>query len=179
MKRGLFAAAILGLAAVSVHAGDAYTPYPGCGANVVNNPYVTYQPLTNWHASVRHAETRGGCNDCGKQHCETRGGCNACGKQHCDRRDRWQKVMDYLCYKPTIPCDQCRPTPYTPPLRAWFPPHGEGMCDTGCANTGAFGRRLAPCGNCGHCASCANGSAHPGAPSAPAAQPAIPTIPPP
>lgn len=163
MKRGLFAAAILGLAAVSATAGDVYTPYPGCGANGTYNPYAAYQPQTRGHGGIRHGATRGGCN--------------ACGTQQCDRRDRWQKFMDFLCYKPTIPCETwCQPTPYTPPLRAWFPPHRDGMCDTGCANTGAFGRRLAPCGNGGHCASCAH-AAHSGAPLAPAAQPAVPTVP--
>src|SRR5262245_6930828 len=123
MKRSLFAAAILGLAAIPATAGDVYAPYPGCGnGGVAVGSGPTYAPLN--------------CTYAGREG-RTRGGCNSCGKDHCDRRDRWQRFLDFLCYKPTIPCETWpHPTHYTPPLRSWFPSHGSGPCDTGCATTG-------------------------------------------
>ena len=156
MTRGLLAAAIVGLAALPATAGDVYAPYPGN----VYNAQPNYAPLTGWHAGINHGATNGACN--------------TCGTQRRDRRDWWQKCKDFLCYKPTIPCETWpKPTPYTPPLRMWFPPHGSGPCDTGCAATGMLGRRHAPCGTCN---TCANG-AGPIAPMAPAAQPWTPAGP--
>ena len=133
MTRGLLAAAILGLSALPAAAGDNYAPYPGCGS--CNT--CAAAPQYGWHAGVNRNATCGTCNACGDKG---------------DRGERWQKFKDFLCYKPTIPCDsRPRPTPYIPPLTAWFPCHSSGpcsTCDSGCAATGILGRRIAPCGSC-------------------------------
>jgi hypothetical protein len=59
----------------------------------------------------------------------------------------------------------------------WFPPHGEGYCNTGCANPGILGRRLAPCGNCNSCAGAGAGAGAQVVQSTPAAPPSAPTGP--
>ena len=100
----------------------------------------------------------GGCSSCGAQ---AGNGCADCGHSH---RNCWERFWEWLCYKPITRCYSCcpRPTPYRPPLYAWFP--CEGKCfpptpvpncpfDKHCRLCG--GRGCASCG--GSCSSCAGG----------------------
>lgn len=159
MTRGLMAAMILGLAALPATAGDVYTPYHGCGPSSARAAGPVYVAPAGLQTGIP-----------GNTPCET---CNACGpRSQRDGQDRWKKFKDFLCYKPTIPCDsRPSPTPYTPPLRAWFPSRPSGpcaTCGTGCVKPGVLGRRIGPCGvSCG--ATCAT--------SVPAAAPVVLGIP--
>jgi hypothetical protein len=142
MTRGLLTAAILGLAALSANAGDAYAPYPSNGTGNAVNPGPVYTPLTGWHAGIYRAGPQGSCASCGSQ-------------PERPMRERLEKFMDFLCYKPTIPCDY-RPntTPYVPPLTAWWHNRDDkncAACNNAGVHAGVLGRRIAPCGTCNTC----------------------------
>jgi len=160
MTRGLIAAAILGLTAIPCTAGDNYVPYAGCGSANLNGNYAT---------SV---------GSCGPDCSANRGECKACGGRG-DSHDRLRKFVDFLCYKPTIPCDpQPRCSVYTPPLTAWFPctQHLNWRSGCGCrdgAKVGFMGHRVGPCGSCSSCAA----NQGPAALGAPTVQQPLPRMP--
>lgn len=100
MVRASFAAALVGFAATS---GMTAEP-PRYPASVANTGAV----LASFYRST-------GSTTCAA--CDVNGGQMGTGS------GRFQRLLDFLSYRPTIPCDR-RPIPsqYVPPLHAWFPP---------------------------------------------------------
>jgi hypothetical protein len=150
MKRAAIASAILGLLAMRAEAQWGQQPVPQYNGNQVT------QVCTPWGAVIGgQRQTMMGqpmvapgqsCATCGSY-----GGCNSCGAGGF-RGDRSQKLLDFLFYQPTIPCDwRPRPTEYVPPLTAWFP----NGCESVGGDCGSVCRRFAlvpPRAGCANCA---------------------------
>jgi hypothetical protein len=154
MKRILSASAILMLLAMPAAAQD------GSSLASQYNPSQVTQVSTPWGAVVgaqqpmisRQKKTgmpwRTGAasgSSCGS---------NGCGTEH-THGERLEKLIDFLLYRPTIPCDRClRPSEYMPPLTAYFPNRcnatmGDGTgCQGGCRHHAVANPRTG-------CASCA------------------------
>ena len=97
------------------------------------------------------------------------------------RSDRVQKLVEFMLYRPTIPCDCLpRPTGHVPPLNAWFP----NTCSASAADCSApCAKRLQR--STGGCATCAasigtpvkmHGAQHQPAPATPTALTPLPTM---
>jgi hypothetical protein len=137
MRNAIFAISALG--AITLHAMAAdYPNYPGYQA-----------PMNGWNTSGAFSYSQfGQCNASYGPMMQNPGYGGYCNRGDCNGsysssqgEYKVRKFMDFLCYKPTVPCEfWCRTTCYVPPLYTNFPP-----C---CNATG------------GDCASCCGGRPH-------------------
>lgn len=125
MKRRMIMVAIFGLASMPALAAD--PPLPGSGATV--RPMVVAPPpgmATQYPTMTTPYQTMAapGCNQC-------YGGCGPTGGNFLHR------LIAFVTFRPTMPCESYRrPSPYTPPLIAWFPCRETGRCASGCGTCG-------------------------------------------
>jgi hypothetical protein len=116
MKRAILTSAILGLMAIPASAQPGPTSQynqiqlaqacTSCGTGA-QRPALLARPLAMPY------RTNAACGRCGSS--------DSYGEGHY-RGERLEKLIDFLLYRPTIPCDCClRPSEYMPPMIAYFP----------------------------------------------------------
>src|SRR5262245_16435823 len=119
MERTLSATAILALLAMPAAAQN------GSSLASQYNPSQVTQVSTPWGAvvgaqqAVISRQMGAQCSSCGANGSSC--GSNGFGTEHA-HGERLEKLIDFLLYRPTIPCDRClKPSEYMPPLTAYFP----------------------------------------------------------
>ncbi len=183
MRRG--ASAIILLAVVTGGRGGDPVIYPQ--NQPVSHGWVT--TASAWsHANAVQPDVRTMAGKAGMRKGERMvdGGCGTCGDGSCEgeRGNKLLRLIDFLCYKPSIPCDcGLKTTRYTPPLYMWFPNscHATGACGApACVKNRGKKKEAGGCATCGACGGTPvlNGTPVPMAPTqAPAQPPVAPTRP--
>lgn len=137
MKRGAVSLLVLGILAIRADAGDnptvipaAHSPAGFTVAPLMTRPRAQLPapappapasppaPVVAQPAPMHFVDAGPGCSTCNdaKRGLGRKSGCS---------------LWDYLCFRPTVPAEWFpNPTPYTPPLRAWFYCREQHCCDT-------------------------------------------------
>jgi hypothetical protein len=122
MKRSVLVVAIVGLLAGRA---EAQSPYVGAASDVgaTGRVATATPPGHTKHGLAGISST-------------TEGACGTCEAKHA-RGEKTQRLVDFLLYRPSIPCDSAmEPSGYVPPLTTGFPNRcsgtvGECGCSTG------------------------------------------------
>lgn len=146
MKRTALTIGILGFLATQALAGD--------GVVAPASPYNGVSPAyscTPWGAIVPAPRPMIVHRPMAKQAYPDMGSCDSCGAIG-DRGNCLERLMGFLFFRPTIPCDWCpKPTPWEPPLYARFPNvcHATmGGCAEPCTRRWMMGTCQGGCATC-------------------------------
>src|SRR5260221_3412984 len=158
MRRGTSVIMLLGIFAVEGRGADPviYPSNPSVNRGWVTTATAWSQPVVA-QQDVRKMGGKGAAKrDAGAG---THGSCATCGEGCGEggRSNKLQRLIDFLLYRPSVPCDCCpKTTQYVPPLYMWNPNYCHAnlgnSCTPVCTKNRGMKREKAGCATCGNAA---------------------------